>query len=149
MLNQVQLIGRLGKDIESRTIGSGSVVMNFSIATRERWRDKDSGEMKERIEWHRIVMWPPHGLIDMLHERGKKGVLVFIQGKLQTRKWTDQAGIEKYTTETVIDRMGAIRFLEKKGGVCEERDEIDAGDRRTASDASKQSGQDLDDEIPL
>ena len=104
-LNQVQLIGHVGKDPEVRSTQSGDKIANFSMATSESWTDRASGERKERTEWHRIVVWNEH-LVKVVEQWVKKGTLLFVQGKLNTRKWTDQAGVERYTTEISLDRFG-------------------------------------------
>ena len=103
MLNQVQIIGSLGKDPDTRSFPNGDQVCNFSIATTEKWKDKASGEQKEATEWHRIGTFGK--LADICSQYLKKGSLVFIQGKLTTRKWTDKDGVEKYSTEIKADTM--------------------------------------------
>lgn len=98
-LNKVQLIGNLGKDPEIRYTPSGAAVANFSIATSEQWTDKASGEKKQRTEWHRIVFWGNQA--EIIGQYLTKGRQVYVEGKLQTRKWTDNNQIERYTTEVV------------------------------------------------
>jgi single-strand DNA-binding protein len=98
-LNKVQLIGRLGKDPESRSMPSGDSVANFSMATSEKWKDKSSGEAKERTEWHNIVMFGRVGEIAVEYLR--KGSLVYIEGSLRTRKWQDKEGRDRWSTEIV------------------------------------------------
>lgn len=109
-LNQVQLIGRLGKDPEIRYTSSGDAVASFSVATSESWKDKNTGEKKESTEWHNIVIWRKLGEVagQYLH----KGDQVFLQGRLKTRKWQDQSGQDRYTTEVVVNQMV---MLGKKG----------------------------------
>ena len=102
-LNKVQLIGNLGRDPETRYMPSGDAVTNFSIATTEKWKDKQSNEMKEATEWHRISMFGK--LAEIAAQYLKKGSQVYIEGSLKTRKWTDAAGVEKYSTEIKADTM--------------------------------------------
>ena len=100
-LNKVILIGRLGNDPQISSLNSGGKVANLSIATSERWKDRNTGERRERTEWHRVVIFN-EGLVKVAEQYLRKGSLVHIEGQLQTRKWTDQAGVEKYTTEIVL-----------------------------------------------
>ncbi len=101
-VNKVILVGNLGRDPEVRSMQTGGKVCNLSLATSERWRDKGSGEMRERTEWHRVVIFNER-LSDVAEKYLRKGSTIYIEGSLQTRKWTDQQGIEKYTTEVVIN----------------------------------------------
>tara|TARA_X000001036_G_scaffold215289_1_gene201580 strand:- start:110 stop:556 length:447 start_codon:yes stop_codon:yes gene_type:complete len=100
-LNKVMLIGRLGQDPEVRNTQDGRSLCTFSIATSESWNDKNTGEKKEKTEWHRVVVFN-EGLVNIVQQYVKKGSNVFIEGQLQTRKWEDKDGIEKYTTEVVL-----------------------------------------------
>lgn len=102
-LNKVMLIGNLGKDPEVRYTGSGQAVASFSLATSERFKNKQSGEWEEKTEWHRVTLWGKQA--EVAGEYLAKGKTVFIEGRLQTRKWTDRDGNEKYTTEIVGERM--------------------------------------------
>lgn len=112
-LNQVQLIGNLGQDPECRRTQSGALVVNLSVATSEVWRDKQSGEKQERTEWHRVTIFNEHAA-KFAEQYLKKGQRVFVQGQLQTRKWTDQSNIERYTTEVVLTAFrGELQSLEK------------------------------------
>jgi single-strand DNA-binding protein len=114
-LNQVQLIGNLGKDPEVRRLGNGDPVVNLRIATSESWKDKATGERKEKTEWHSVVIFNEN-LCNVAEQYLKKGAKVFLQGKLQTRKWQDQQGVEKYTTEIVLDRFGGtLTMIDTKG----------------------------------
>lgn len=103
-VNRVTLLGNLGKDPEVRNAGGGKVA-NLSVATSESWKDKSSGEKKERVEWHRVVIWGP--LAEVAEKYLRKGSKVYLSGSLQTRKWTDQSGAEKYSTEIVLQGYGA------------------------------------------
>jgi single-strand DNA-binding protein len=102
-LNMVQLIGRLGADPEVKYAASGSAITTCSIATSENWKDKQTGEKKEKTEWHRVVFF--NRLAEVAGEYLTKGSLVYIAGKLQTRKWQDQSGADRYSTEVVGDKM--------------------------------------------
>ncbi len=110
-LNKVQLIGNLGRDPEIRFAQDGKKIANFSIATTETWKDKITGERRDRTEWHRIVVFNEH-LSGIVEQYLRKGSQVYVEGQLQTRKWTDQQGIEKYTTEVVLSQFrGEITML--------------------------------------
>lgn len=104
-VNRVTLVGRLGQDPETKEV-NGTTVANFSIATSETWKDKDSGERKERTEWHRLVAWGRQA--EIVGEYLNKGSLIYIEGQLQTRKWTDKEDNERYTTEI---RVGMMKML--------------------------------------
>lgn len=108
-LNQVQLIGNLGNDPEVRYMPSGGAVANLSIATTEKWKDKATGEPKEQTEWHRVVIFGK--LAEIAGEYLRKGSKVFIEGGLRTRKWTDQQGVERYTTEVNVGMNGRMIML--------------------------------------
>ncbi|MDA9008348.1 single-stranded DNA-binding protein [Alphaproteobacteria bacterium] len=110
-VNKVILVGNLGKDPEVRSMQTGSKVCNLSLATSERWRDRASGEMREKTEWHRVVIFNER-LIDVAEKYLRKGSTIYIEGALQTRKWTDQQGVEKYSTEIVIQNFnGQLTML--------------------------------------
>ena len=114
-VNKVILIGNLGKDPEVRTMQNGGKVANLSLATSESWKDKSTGERKEKTEWHRVVIFG--NLADIAERYLKKGSKVYVSGSLQTRKWTDQSGTEKYTTEVVLQGYGGeLTMLDGKGG---------------------------------
>ena len=114
-VNKVILIGNLGKDPEVRTLQNGGKVANLSLATSESWRDKASGERKEKTEWHRVVIFG--NLADIAEKYLKKGSKVYVSGSLQTRKWTDKDGAEKYSTEVVLQGFGGeLTMLDGKGG---------------------------------
>jgi len=103
-VNKVILVGNLGRDPEIRAMQSGDKVCNLSVATSERWRDRNTGDMNEKTEWHRVVIFDQK-LIEVAEKYLNKGSKIFIEGQLQTRKWTDQTGQEKYTTEVVLQRF--------------------------------------------
>ncbi len=104
-INKVTLIGNVGNDPEIRSFNNGGKVANFSLATSESWKDRNSGERKEKTEWHRIAIFQ-EGLVGVVERYVKKGSKLYIEGKLQTRKWTDRDGNEKYTTEVVLQGYG-------------------------------------------
>ena len=112
-LNRVDLIGNLGADPEFRTMQSGGDVANFSIATSEVYRDRQTGDYKKSTEWHRIVVFQD-GLVAMLRKHAAKGRQVHITGKLRTRKWQDRDGNDRYTTEIVVGPRGSINFLDPR-----------------------------------
>ena len=115
-VNKVILIGNLGKDPEVRRLNSGDQVVSFSLATSETWRDKTSGERKERTEWHNIVIFNEN-LGKIAEQYCKKGSKVYIEGQMQTRKWQDQSGADNYTTEIVLQRFrGELTLLDSRGG---------------------------------
>lgn len=105
-INKVILVGNLGQDPEIRYMSNGNAVANFNVATSETWKDKQTGENREKTEWHRIVVFGK--LAEITGEYIKKGTLVYIEGQLQTRKWQDQSGQDRYTTEVVINPIGGI-----------------------------------------
>ena len=114
-VNKVILIGRLGNDPQIATLNSGDKVVNMSIATSERWKDRNSGEARERTEWHRVVIFNEN-LARVAEQYLRKGSMVYIEGQLQTRKWTDQSGVEKYSTEVVLQRYrGELTMLGGRG----------------------------------
>ncbi len=115
-VNKVILVGYVGRDPEIRSTQDGTKVANLSLATSETWRDKNSGERKERTEWHRVVIFNER-LVDVVEKYVKKGAKLYIEGALQTRKWTDNTGAEKYTTEVVLQRFrGDLTMLDSRGG---------------------------------
>jgi single-strand DNA-binding protein len=159
-VNKVILIGNLGRDPEIRNLQDGSRVANLSVATSESWRDKASGERRERTEWHRVVIFNDR-LVDVVERFLKKGSKIYVEGQLQTRKWTDQSGQEKYTTEVVLQRFrGELTMLDGRGGGAGEP--MDAGGGGggaygggfgggggSGREPARGGGGDLDDEIPF
>ena len=109
-VNKVILVGNLGRDPEVRTAQDGSKIVNLSIATSETWKDRSSGERKEKTEWHRVVIFNPN-LADIAERYLKKGSTCYIEGSLQTRKWTDKDGAEKYSTEIILSRFNGVLTL--------------------------------------
>ena len=115
-VNKVILVGNLGRDPETRRLASGDPVVNLRIATSESWKDKMSGERKEKTEWHSVVIYNEN-LARVAEQYLRKGSKVYIEGQLQTRKWADQSGVEKYTTEVVLQRFrGEMTILDGRGG---------------------------------
>ncbi len=153
-VNKVILVGNLGKDPEERTFSNGGKVVSFSLATNERWTDKASGERKEKTEWHNIVIFNENlGRIAMQYL--KKGSSIYIEGQLQTRKWQDKEGHDRYTTEVVLQRFrGELTLLDSKGGGSLEANNDDygassGGGSYVAKKTASGGGSDLDDEIPF
>jgi len=149
-VNKVILIGNLGRDPEIRTTQNGTKIANLNLATSESWRDKASGERKEKTEWHRVVIFNEN-LAKVAEQYLKKGAKVYIEGQLQTRKYTDKDGAEKYSTEIVLQKFrGELTMLDSRGGEG-------GGDRAERSPAMAGAGEggrsfqraDLDDEIPF
>ena len=154
-VNKVILVGNLGKDPEVRRMTSGEPVVNLSVATSESWRDKASGERKERTEWHRVVIFNPN-LADVAEKYLHKGSKVYIEGSLQTRKWTDQAGVEKFSTEIVLQKFrGELTMLDGRGDNAEAGEGggynggFSSGPRAQSSAPREDFSADLDDEIPF
>jgi single-strand DNA-binding protein len=118
-LNKVQLIGNIGNDPEIRFSANNDPIANISIATSESWKDKNSGEKQEKTEWHRVVFFGK--LAEVIQNYAAKGTKVFVEGKLQTRKWTDNAGVEKYTTEVVVSGYdGKLILLSRNDGAVQD-----------------------------
>jgi single-strand DNA-binding protein len=157
-VNKVILVGNLGKDPEIRTLTSGDRVANLSLATSETWRDKSSGERKEKTEWHRVVIFNDN-LVKVAESYLRKGSTVYIEGSLQTRKWTDNSGVEKYSTEIVLQKFrGELTMLGGRGeggGSGGGYDESGGGyggggfQSRGSSGPKESFPADLDDEIPF
>jgi single-strand DNA-binding protein len=143
-VNKVILVGNLGKDPEVRRMTSGEPVVNLSVATSDTWRDKASGERKERTEWHRVVIFNEN-LAKVAEQYLRKGAKVYLEGALQTRKWTDKDGNEKYSTEVVLQRFrGELVMLDSKGDGGGGREKVSAGE----APASFQRDE-MEDEIPF
>ncbi|KKO47663.1 single-stranded DNA-binding protein [Arsukibacterium sp. MJ3] len=123
-VNKVIVLGNLGQDPEVRTMQSGKAMATLTIATSERWQDKNSGEPQERTEWHKVVLFGKTA--EIAQEYLKKGQQVYIEGKLQTRKWQDQQGIDRYTTEIVVDINGTMQLLGKRDDTASEQTTLSA-----------------------
>jgi single-strand DNA-binding protein len=153
-VNKVILIGNLGQDPEIRATQDGREIANLSLATTESWKDKNTGERKDKTEWHRIVVFN-EGLVRVAKNYLKKGAKVYIEGQLQTRKWTDQQGIEKYSTEVVLQNYnGTLTMLEgRKDGSGASSGGYDDGyssyGSAPASSSARMPAPELNDEIPF
>lgn len=155
-VNKVTLVGNLGKDPEVRNAQSGMKIVNLAIATSDSWNDKTSGERKEQTEWHRVVIMNDR-LAEVAEKYLRKGSKVYLEGKLQTRKWTDNAGQEKYTTEVLLGRFGAEMVLLDRNPNSSGDDYAPraAAPARAPAKAAATAGwdtrpgNDLDDEIPF
>ena len=144
-VNKVILVGNLGKDPEVRRMTSGEPIVNLSVATSDTWRDKASGERKERTEWHRVVIFNEN-LAKVAEQYLRKGSKVYLEGALQTRKWTDKEGAEKYSTEVVLQRFrGELVMLDARGeGGGASRERVGASDAPAAFQRDE-----MEDEIPF
>ncbi|TIL34257.1 single-stranded DNA-binding protein [Mesorhizobium sp.] len=169
-VNKVILVGNLGADPEIRRLNSGDPVVNIRIATSESWRDKSSGERKEKTEWHNVVIFNDN-LAKVAEQYLKKGAKVYVEGQLQTRKWQDQSGNDRYTTEIVLQKFrGELQMLDTKNGGGGDRDDDRGGNANRSSGGggggrssdfggggfgggqgggNRQSSRELDDEIPF
>lgn len=147
-INKVILVGNLGRDPEVRYGQDGSKIVQLNLATSDSWNDKATGERRERTEWHRVVVFNDR-LADVCEKFLTKGSKVYIEGQLQTRKWTDQAGVEKYTTEIVLPKFrGEMTMLDNKGsggGSFDQSGGSQNNDRPQVDDKDLE----LDDEIPF
>ncbi len=132
-VNKVILVGRLGKDPEVRHLDSGAVVANFSLATSESYKDRTTGERKEQTEWHNIVLW--RGLAEVAEKYLHKGDLVYIEGKIRTRSYTDKENVQKYTTEVVGDNMTMLGSKGGGGGSQDMPSESSSGKMTNASES--------------
>lgn len=153
-VNKVILVGSLGRDPEIRTLNNGERVANLSVATSETWRDKSSGEKKEKTEWSKVVVFNDN-LTKVCENYLKKGSQVYLEGKLQTRKWTDKDGVEKYSTEVVLDRFGGVLTMlggrdsddkSRGGGGSDVRS---GGDDRVSGRDRERQQYDMNDDVPF
>lgn len=158
-VNKVILVGNVGKDPEVRSMQSGGKVCNFSLATSESWKDKNTGERQERTQWHNVVIWNEN-LLRVAESYLKKGSKVYIEGQLETRKWQDQNGQDRYTTEVVLrPYRGELTLLDRAGGGSaggfndnDSQGGYDPGPsmpRQSAAPAARQKVDELEDEIPF
>ena len=162
-VNKVILVGNLGKDPKVSQLNSGDRVVSFTLATSDSWKDKNTGERKERTEWHNVVVFNEN-IGKIVEQYCKKGSKVYLEGQLQTRKWTDPAGVEKYTTEVVLQRFrGELTLLDSRAGGS--GDSFGGEDRAPAASFGRSSpvdkrpamagggggasGADIDDDIPF
>lgn len=153
-VNKVILIGNLGRDPEVRYTQNGDKIVHLSVATSERWKDRASGEPRERTEWHRVVIFNER-LGEVAERFLTKGSKVYLEGQLQTRKWTDQSGAERYTTEVVLQRFrGELTMLDSRAGEGAGEGYAGAGgapaeERERPAPGPAGTGEDFDDEIPF
>ena len=156
-VNKVILVGNLGRDPETRQTQDGKPIANFTVATNETWKDRQTGERRERVEWHRVVIFNEH-LAEIAQRYLHKGSKVYLEGQLQTRKWTDQSGQERYTTEVVLGRFrGELTMLDTRadgggGGARDYGGGEPAGSPPAAAERAATDGPsstDLDDDIPF
>jgi single-strand DNA-binding protein len=140
-VNKCIIVGNLGRDPEVKTFGNGGRVVNLRVATSETWKDKESGERKERTEWHSVAIFN-EGLAKIAEQYLKKGSKVYIEGQLETRKWQDQSGADRYTTEITLRPYAGELVLLSDGGRQESRDE-------PRQERPKGRGPDMDDAIPF
>ena len=149
-INKVILVGNVGQDPDIRSTSDGRELANFSLATSESWKDKNSGEKKEKTEWHKVVIFS-QGLVGIVKNYVKKGSKLYIEGSMQTRKWTDKDGVEKYTTEVVLQNFNStLQILDSR-----DRNSSSSGDSYSSSQSSSKpkntnvSVEETDDEIPF
>ena len=153
-INKVTLVGNIGNEPEVKTFQNGNKVVNLSLATSERWKDKESGEMKTNTEWHRVVIFNPI-LADIAEKYIKKGSKVYLEGQLQTRKWQDNSGVDKYTTEIVLQNFrGELLLLDRSNDNSSFKD-IDnqtpesKGLNKDSKPETPNNIENLDDDIPF
>lgn len=152
-VNKAILIGNLGRAPEVRATNDGMKIVTLNVATSESWKDKNSGERKEKVEWHRVVIFN-EGLASVAEKYLAKGSKVYIEGQLQTRKWTDKEGVERFTTEIVLQKFrGALVLIDGKrgddAGANEDTNETGADQRGGGRRGTPGAPPDLDDEIPF
>lgn len=141
-INKVTLIGNVGRDPEIRTTQDGKEIASITLATSESWKDRLSGEKKERTEWHRIVVFA-EGLVNIIKNYIKKGSKLYIEGSLQTRKWVDNTGVERYTTEIVLQNYNSVLLMLDSSNK-------NMGDSNNSDSFSNNfSAEEIDDEIPF
>jgi single-strand DNA-binding protein len=146
-VNKAIIVGRLGQDPETRYMPNGNAVTNCSIATSEKWKDKNSGQDQERVEWHRAVFF--NKLAEIAGEYLKKGSMVYIEGSLRTRKWQDQSGVDRYTTEIVV---GQMQMLDSRSGGGEQEAQPQSqqqASRQTQNQPPALTEDDFIDDIPF
>jgi single-strand DNA-binding protein len=154
-VNKVILVGNLGRDPEIRTMQSGGRVANLSLATSDQWKDRQTGERRERTEWHRVVIFNEN-LVDIAEKYLRKGSKIFVEGQLQTRKWTDQSGQDRYSTEVVLQRFrGDLTMLDSRADAGtgtmagEPAADYDEGGGGGGGGRGGSGGADFDDDIPF
>ena len=149
-INKVILIGNLGQDPETRYMPNGNAVANVSVATSDSWKDRNTGEPQERTEWHRVVFFGK--LAEIVGQYLKKGSKIYVEGRLQTRKWQGQDGQDRYTTEVVVDQRGTMQMLDSRGGGSASFDATQprpASAPAQAAAAPSKPDEGFDDDIPF
>ncbi|CVF69366.1 single-stranded DNA-binding protein [Serratia marcescens] len=146
-VNKMILLGNLGKDPEVRYTQNGGAIANLTIATSESWRDKQSGEQKEKTEWHRVVLFGK--LAEVAGEYLRKGSQVYIEGKLTTRKWEDQAGAERYTTEIHVNVGGVMQMIGSKQEASQSGNQQSPPKQQNKHQPSNEPPMDFEDDIPF
>ncbi len=148
-INKVILVGNVGQDPDIRSTSDGREIANFSIATSESWKDKATGEKKEKTEWHRIVIFS-QGLVGIVKNYVKKGTKLYIEGSLQTRKWTDNQGVEKFTTEIVLQNFNStLQILDGRERGSSSSDSYSSGNSSAKPRNNDVAVEETDDEIPF
>ena len=143
-INKVTLVGNVGRDPEIRTTQDGKEIATITLATSESWKDRVSGERKERTEWHKIVVFAD-GLVNIIKNYVKKGSKLYVEGALQTRKWVDNAGVERYTTEIMLQNFNSTLLMldnNRSGGGSDNHSD-------TSSASNHFNAEEIDDEIPF
>lgn len=147
-VNKVIIVGNLGQDPDVKSFQNGGRIANLRIATSESWKDKATGDKKERTEWHSVTI-QGDGLVGVAERYLKKGSKVYIEGKLQTRKWQDQSGADRYSTEVVVGMGGALTMLDGPQGGNSNKSENQANSGGNGGFAGNSNQDDLDDDIPF
>ncbi len=149
-INKVILVGNVGQDPEVRTLSDGREIANFSLATSESWKDKSTGEKKEKTEWHRLVIFS-QGLVNIVKNYVKKGTKLYVEGSVQTRKWTDAQGVEKFTTEIVLQNFNSsLQILDsRERSSGQSSSSSDYSNNKSRNNNSDISVEENDDEIPF
>jgi single-strand DNA-binding protein len=148
-INKVILVGNVGQDPEIRSTQDGREIANFSLATSESWKDKNTGEKRDKTEWHRVVIFS-QGLVGITKNYIKKGSKLYLEGQLQTRKWTDNQGIEKYTTEIVLQNYNSsLQLLDSRGGSNDNQFDSTPAAKQSFSSNNNFAVEENDDEIPF
>ena len=147
-VNKVILLGNIGKDPEIKATQNGSKLASFSIATSKRWKDKQTQEYKDKTEWHKVVIFG-EGLVDIVEKYVKKGSKIYIEGELQTRKWSDQQGNDRYTTEVILQGYNSTLTLLDNRGNTNQSIENKSEDISVEDNSEKSSDSNIDDDIPF
>lgn len=148
-INKVILVGNVGQDPEIRSTQDGREIANFSIATSESWKDKNTGEKKDKTEWHRVVVFS-QGLVGIIKNYVKKGTKLYLEGSLQSRKWTDNQGVEKTTTEIVLQNYNStLQILDSRDRNSSNNDGYQSSNSKKSSNRDDIAVEENDDEVPF